>query len=221
MRMNVGIAIGLVALVVGVVSGLAAGAFVMHYYKVPEPEVRIIERDDDGRASQRKSPQKVLTSALQQGVLDEGAPRAKDKVVEDEAEADRPRHLSPPERRELWRANFQRKLDEIRDEPRDTQWAGRTERAFEGDFADKSEKFQARLVNMDCRTTRCLARVEWDSYTIAKKNFQHIAHASYQTNCAISLSLGPKPEDPSRPHQANVVYECEEARIEEVAGQAE
>lgn len=59
----------------------------------------------------------------------------------------------------------------------------------------------------------CLVQVRWDSYSKAKAKFLDIVHESFSTNCATTMDIGSQPANPEAPHQAVVIFECEQARL--------
>lgn len=204
--------IGAIALTAGAIAGLAAGALAVRFYEPPQQPLKIVyrERDragvpalpvlGDGEAPPRKQApaQPAYTQTSEQG------------------QTERP--FTPAELAERWKAKWQAKIAGVQNEARDPAWAIQAELAFEKDFRERAHVLGARLVRLDCRSTSCLGRVEWDSYELAKSRFRDVVHADYSTRCANSIDIGDAPEDRTRAHQAIVVFQCERAPSGEVGG---
>ena len=132
--------------------------------------------------------------------------------------APEPETESPEEVHAKWVAAYAAKIASVQREGRDPEWATRTERTFAQDLSRLEPESGARVLKVDCRTTGCLATVQWDSYPAAAEGWRTLLHRPYTQNCAITLDLPAASEAPTGAQQATVVYQCEKARVEEIAG---
>jgi hypothetical protein len=120
--------------------------------------------------------------------------------------------LSIEEQGQQWRQLYAGKIASIEREGRDPDWAPATEYAFQQDFLQLQKASGAELLNLECRTTGCLAKVQWTSYSDARKGWSSLLHATYSVNCNTTLDLPGPSEAPQGPLQAIIAFECEEAR---------
>ncbi len=93
----------------------------------------------------------------------------------------------------------------------DPTWASEATRSFSADFSMMTQGQAFRVRALDCKTTTCVARVEWPSYAEAAASYQFLLHHSYGMDCARNLML-PEPEDPTRAYAASLILECQNLR---------
>jgi hypothetical protein len=96
-------------------------------------------------------------------------------------------------------------------QPVDHKWASTTATSFQADIGSFAEHAKLSLVSVDCRTTTCIATVEWASYENAIKNYERLLHFNYKANCQRQVLL-PAPQDRSRPYRETVYFDCAEWR---------
>jgi hypothetical protein len=125
--------------------------------------------------------------------------------------------LSISEERDLTRREEQQFVDLVRQEAVDRPWAARAQAGLQKTLAEIASKNGFRLESTDCRTTRCVALVSFASYEVAKANYSQIAHASYDPNCAVAISIPDTDPGPGEV-RANVRFDCETSRVREAAG---
>jgi hypothetical protein len=200
--------------VVGGAAGLFGGAYVVRAFK-PEPEVRIIERQGSAVAVDLLSRALSAASDERSAKSDQPATPAA-SVVSARTEPEPPR--SQEELKQDWRQKFARKVDIAASEARDPAWAQEVEQAFQNDFTQQRGRTQAELLNVECKSSACLAHVQWPSYAVAKRMFPQIMHTAYATNCAVAIDIGDEPAEPDRPHQAAVVFKCKREGSEGSSG---
>lgn len=101
-------------------------------------------------------------------------------------------------------------------EPIDARWAHTAHERYSGDFEKLSERLSGsgqsngfNVRNLDCRSTSCVATLEWDSYADAAKGAEAIAFHGYEENCALSVVPFP-PDDAAeaRSYSHDVVFDC-------------
>jgi len=129
------------------------------------------------------------------------------------AEAVPPTPSAPPPRpdpEELKRALLEQQLLRLDAHQRQSihpTWSSEATRAFSADFSalTQGQPFTVRAI--DCRSTSCIANVQWPSYAEAAASYQVLLHHSYAMDCMRSLLL-PDPEDPERAYEASLILEC-------------
>ena len=102
-------------------------------------------------------------------------------------------------------------LDRHARESADPRWSPRAARSLEGDLERLQELTRGRAVRVDCRTTTCVATMEWATHAEAVATYAHLLHADYGVNCTRSILLH-QPEDAARPYQARLVFRCSNHR---------
>jgi hypothetical protein len=103
-------------------------------------------------------------------------------------------------------------LKRFTQEGRDPKWARQAEKAFTADLVRLADKGHFLVVNIDCHTTTCLAKLEWPTYAEARHAEQLLAEKTYSHNCGKDV-FTPAPDDPSGSYQGTMVLNCEAERI--------
>jgi hypothetical protein len=125
-----------------------------------------------------------------------------------------PQDVDPEESRRRTEQHHQDRIAQAKAELVDRAWASSTEASLQADLARFAEDPGAKgmtAVKVECRTTQCLAVMEWPSFEAARGGYGDILHGRYQANCGREVLL-PPPANPSARYQATVVYDCTEAR---------
>jgi hypothetical protein len=107
-------------------------------------------------------------------------------------------------------ADRHRMMAAYEQQSRDTTWAPRAEAAFETDFGKLSNKGIV-VRGVECRTTACKAELQWPSYANARRDAAQLVHFPFAENCA-RHTFTPPPEDPDKPYETTMLFECEMAR---------
>ncbi len=212
--MKLAFLIGGIALVAGAVAGVAAGAAVVHFYMPKQEPIRVAHQE----ANPVKVPILPVVEYAHQEPRRAPPTESADAPPAAPVEGQNEQHFTSGELAERWKAKWNARVESVQSEARDPVWASQAEFAFGNDFREKAPELGARLVRVECRTTGCLARVEWDSYDLAKARFRDLVHADYTTRCANSIDIGRVPDDRSRTHEATVVFQCERARTGDSGG---
>jgi hypothetical protein len=95
----------------------------------------------------------------------------------------------------------------------DPGWARDVERAYNDDLQAISRDSQFRLLNVNCRTTSCIAELEFANFNIANQNWSKVLHRRYKTACGTEISIPPT-DKPDEPYRATVVFDCLSMRSE-------
>jgi hypothetical protein len=122
------------------------------------------------------------------------------------AEADRDPALEDPKAR---RAKLENLIAEstqrFEQQSYDADWADAAEselrRALSSSATDLGFKFQ----NVECRTTDCMATVEFDNYEIVMEKASMLAMQNYSVNCKTRV-VTPQPDDVEEPYQVKVFF---------------
>ena len=129
-----------------------------------------------------------------------------------------------PATREVVEQSFAKKLAEQRAEPVDPNWGPRAARTLEKDLqaivqpSEGRSAVKGKVVGVSCATSTCQAEFEWDSWDTARGDWQQFMHASYELNCAREIVLPePAATDKAAPYRGSMLYQCEQARVEETA----
>jgi hypothetical protein len=97
------------------------------------------------------------------------------------------------------------------DEGVDPRWAPTAMTTIRKALTETASQANFTVRNVDCRTTMCVANVEWPTYPKALEEFRQVADG---IPCALEVSV-PPPDAPERAYQANLVMDCEDWRAEQ------
>ncbi|MFP2908294.1 hypothetical protein ACLESD_25230 [Pyxidicoccus sp. 3LFB2] len=126
-----------------------------------------------------------------------------------------PMPLTPEEqaqRREAGREMFEMKVDAWRQERVDPSWADPARHALANNMgtllAGLPEDRRGQLLGVDCRSTTCLATLEFPNFAAAKDQFPRFVEHIYDVPCGRTVMLDDV-EDPAAPFQVKVFFdEC-------------
>lgn len=163
------------------------------------------------RGAAREAPPRLVRDPAQEARIQALEQRVAELTSRAEAVPSAP--SAPPSRpdpEELKQALLQQqqmRLDAHQRQPIHPTWSSEATRAFSTDFSALTQGQQFAVRSIDCRSTSCIARVEWPSYAEATTNYQVLLQHSYALDCTRSLLL-PDPEDPERAYEASLILEC-------------
>lgn len=107
-------------------------------------------------------------------------------------------HVAEPSQVEL--------LDSVRLQPRDEAWASATQVTLEQDLAPLAAQLKFRIGEVACRTSGCVAELEWPSAVQAQRDFKAVVGANtYRLDCHRRLLL-PGADSPSG--RAQLIVNC-------------
>ena len=95
----------------------------------------------------------------------------------------------------------------------DRAWAQRTSVILESDIAQASKGLNMKVGKLDCRTTTCMARVEWTSRGNASNEYTALLHHSYRANCGRSVLIDDEPGANGKA-TGTLLMNCEQWRSE-------
>jgi hypothetical protein len=108
------------------------------------------------------------------------------------------------------RAQFQEEIAFHSQDSTDFDWAGSVETDIQGDLDDLTEETDIRVQKVECRTTSCIAVLQWPSYAEAQQTFRRFLALPHAGECGSKLIL---PEVESQregdPVEATVLFQCE------------
>lgn len=117
---------------------------------------------------------------------------------------------APPDLEEA-RREARRLHDELlqrhRDEPVDRGWSGQAETLLRSDLGALAEGRSYHLTSLECKTSSCVATLEWPSYATAPQEAVGVIAAPHHVNCATSVWT-PPPDDPATSYRAEVFFDC-------------
>ncbi len=177
------------------------------------------------------------SSALRAGAAQGAAPRSADLASIERRlqgleaarqrptdEATTPPHEEPPpdmeEARRESRRVHEEQIQRHRASPIDHGWADQAESMLREDLGKPAEGRSFHLADIECRTSSCVATLEWPSYEMAPRDAPFIAANSRKMNCATWVWT-PHPDDPAAPYRGEVVFDCSALRAGLVAQAAE
>jgi hypothetical protein len=92
-------------------------------------------------------------------------------------------------------------------EPVDPTWSSGAVSAFQRDFAALTEQREAKVVGVECKTTSCVATLEWPSYEAAQREHSEVVMHGYEVNCRRQI-WAPEPEDREARYKATAIFDC-------------
>ncbi|WP_437963151.1 hypothetical protein WMF04_25780 [Sorangium sp. So ce260] len=106
------------------------------------------------------------------------------------------------------------RLEAHRTQPTDAAWSTQAARSLQDGLhavRGSSESFD--VVSVDCKTTLCVATLDWADHGHARGASTRVLHHHYEPNCGVEL-FTPDPEDPGARYRSRVVFDCTEARAQ-------
>jgi hypothetical protein len=121
---------------------------------------------------------------------------------------------TPEETERRVAADFHAVLANHSRDPIDPRWAPQTAEKYKTDISALQEKLKFDLMDIDCRTTSCAARLKFASANTASQNWGGILHSRYSSNCAVRVFLEGIYSVSNRadPFETTVLFDCTEAR---------
>ena len=155
---------------------------------------------DDGRAARLES----RISRLEQRPESADARRA---PSEDPAAA--AATVGPPP--EFYYRRHAEFIDRVRAESVDPSWGPSTAEHLRRDMEKAKALIPFELVNVDCRTTSCLAVVQWDTQADALNGYHKIMMNPFRVNCEHTILV---PEQPAAngKWQVTMTFDCNDWR---------
>jgi hypothetical protein len=111
-------------------------------------------------------------------------------------------------RAEALRNELNRAFEE---EQADHQWATDAARVFHSDLQALEAVGQYTVEMVECRTSKCRAKVRWPTYDKAHANCIKLLYQSFSNNCAIHVAV-PEPSDRAAAYSGEVHFDCSELR---------
>ncbi len=196
--------------IAGAIAGGTVSALIVSRLKEKPVDSPVVAGGHDDEAPAAHKGNEMARMQAQIDKLGHVVGQEKGRALAQAAAAQAP---EPPERtdkeirEEQVRDNEQRLAAHARETP-DPAWAPKVAQRVTSALKGEQEAGKFKLVNVDCRTTRCVAQVEWGSRDEATENYTSVLHKSYGMRCQRSMYL-PETEQ-SGPYRAQLVIECAE-----------
>jgi hypothetical protein len=129
--------------------------------------------------------------------------------------AQRDARETPPEMptEEQARAEFSKLVEAHERDAKDPDWGPTSTALLEASLRAESQRGMFSTVSVDCRTTTCVATLEWTSPEAAEQRSRWVAAAPLATNCSRQLRLSDTPGgDGAR--RAVLLLDCADWRAE-------
>lgn len=197
----------LLGLFAGAIAGGTASALILHRPRIAKAPAAAAEAaaEPDTTAQMARLERQVggLAASLQQGREKAGAP-----VVSPTGAT---RAKGPAVSREEAHRAYARGNDEALakhgQQPLDPAWAPRVSQHIQGRLQALQETADFKLESVDCRTSMCVATVEWSSRHAAADNHGELLSASFDLACGTRIYL-PEAVDESRPFRTPLILDC-------------
>jgi hypothetical protein len=198
--------------VAGIVAGVAGSVFMAATASrsgiAPRSAVRSSERV--GQRTEEPSPRVVESHRL-----DKVRRALSADATETETNEAAAAIIRPPTPTDVGR-HVQTRIEQIvqrhASESVDSDWATGAESDFHHDLSSLGEKEHFSLVDLNCRTSLCIAVLQWPSYEAASQ-YDVVSSFPYKRNCAITVYV-PLPEhgDIQKTYRSRVFFDCAEER---------
>ena len=205
-----GLGLALAGAAVGVVGAIAAANW--HHSKVEQPSTSRAATASLPTAEQQLSQ---IEARLRQLESQQKAPLPATPAPAPAAQAEAPAGEEPtPEVRSaaFWE-KVRASVDAHNAELRDPSFAAKATDLLSSDLAALAASNHFKVASLDCRTTTCLAKVEWPSERTAADEYSKLATEPFRVNCGRSVALEEAPL-PSGARQAVLLFECEDWRAD-------
>ena len=104
-------------------------------------------------------------------------------------------------------ALFEEALEAHRMERIDPIWSAQAASQLEGDlFALSEQERDFELIEVECKTQTCAAKIEWPSRGTAQRSMGKLIEHKYSYNCQRAIHL---PESAERPYRAALLLKCD------------
>jgi hypothetical protein len=118
---------------------------------------------------------------------------------------------TPEESRRFHTERTNAMLERFRGESVDAVWSERSSRSVRAALSANRERLGVNRFSVECRSTMCVAEVEWPSHSDAQRYYADVAVLRMsEMNCATSIGLLEPPGEGL--YRARLILDCEEDR---------
>ena len=117
---------------------------------------------------------------------------------------------APPPTEEEVAENYQKLLDDHDQDPKDPVWAPQTQQSFARDLDSIGNDTGFTVTSVDCRTTSCTARLNWDDYATASSGYKQVLTGHMEPDCTRSILV--RHADGDGPYETVAHFDCTESR---------
>ncbi len=158
------------------------------------------------------APEDTRLRELERQVAELNAQRAAQESAL-RAQPPAPRMPTPEEMEQRYQQGleeFAMKLDAHTQERVDGEWARPAARMLESDMGSLMERIpqdeRGKLLGLECRTSTCVATLEFPTFVAAKDQFPRFVEHNYGVPCGRAVVLD-KPADPLAPFKMRLLFE--------------
>ncbi|MBC7977446.1 MAG: hypothetical protein H7138_20930 [Myxococcales bacterium] len=105
------------------------------------------------------------------------------------------------------RSSHDARLSEVRAQATDANWSTATQAHLQSELAKRG----AQVASVDCRSTACVATLEWSSRAQAQAEYRHLIEPDGELPCDRQIFLD-RAEREDVPYRATLVVDCAHVR---------
>jgi hypothetical protein len=114
---------------------------------------------------------------------------------------------TPEERGAADIATHRTYIELVQAQSRNAEWAAKAEKAITEEMP-KVLGNSATLINVDCRSSACLALIEWSSFSVAQEYWNIVVLAEMPVRCDREITLPPPKDERARYREHLVMVNC-------------
>jgi hypothetical protein len=104
---------------------------------------------------------------------------------------------------------------QVASESVDNKWSKEANAAFRKELGEIGARGKFTVGDVDCRTTSCLAKVDWGSYSDAESGWHQVMFGHYSKNCSRQVFVpAPDEEHLNAPYEGEVFFDCTDDRAQ-------
>jgi hypothetical protein len=116
---------------------------------------------------------------------------------------------SPEESSRRWLDEKRAREAQVAAEPDDRRWSQEATASFRKEFESLGVRDKFKVTDVECKTTSCLAKLTWGSYSDAVKSWHHVLLARYTKNCARQVFVPhPEQDQGDSDYEGTVFLDC-------------
>jgi hypothetical protein len=206
-----------------VILGVVAVAAAIYWAVGDKKEdTRVVNDDQNDKAAQEKDALELVKNDLGQKMLADKLARLEGKVsameiaslkkescgdnTQDEKTQGETQEMPPPPDLEKL---LSKSIERFENQPYDRQWAEAAETSFHKELSEAASEIGMRLESVECKSTDCMAVVEFENYEAVKQRTSKLAMQPFSVNCGLQIT-NPEPENRDAPYHVKVFFvDCE------------
>ncbi len=207
---------GGVLVVIGAVVGGTTAAGLMFRARRDTPKTEASPAAAEVPSTVDTSGLELRIRQLEQRAAVETPPRASSvPSVQAPASAGAPVSPPPEEVARNWLETKKTREAQVASEPVDSRWSKEANAAFRKELGEIGARGKFTVGDVDCRTTSCLAKVDWGSYSDAESGWHQVMFGHYSKKCSRQVFVpAPDEEHVNAPYEGEVFFDCTEDRAQ-------